>query len=280
MCADGPPDSRPPRASAADAAATGCRVQVADAYRAWRDRVADLPRLPASHGVVLHSGRNLIRKVTLTKPGHEPLEVAVKAFRVPARPRGFVYAHLRPPKARRCMAYAQKLLELGIGTPDPIASIECREAGFLRESYYVCRYWPADVDLLGLLYGGASGGPDPDALLEQIARFTWRQHQHGVLHLDYNPGNILARTRRGAIDLSLVDLNRLRFKQPDLDDRISGLVRLTTKAPYLRAIGRKYADLHGVDPESFCRRLEDAHVRFRRGRWTMTKLKSLVRRGH
>lgn len=258
---------------------TACRVRVADAYRPWRDRIADLPRTLAGRGVVLHSGRNLIKKVTLTNPGGDPLEVAVKAFRTPAKPQGFVYAHLRPPKARRCMVYAQKLLEKGISTPDPVACIEYRESGFLKESYYVCRYWPADLDLMALLYDGAPGGRDTDALLEQIARFTHLQHQQGVLHLDYNPGNILARTRRGAIDLSLVDLNRLRFKRPDIDDRISGLVRLTTRVPYLRTIGRKYADIHGADPESFCRRLEEAHVRFRRGRRTMKKLKSWVRRG-
>ena len=130
-----------------------------------------------------------------------------------------------------------------------------------------------------VLYGGARGGPDTDALLEQLARFTYQQHQQGILHLDYNPGNILASTRRGAIDLALVDLNRLRFKQPDLDDRISGLVRLTTKASCLRTIGRRYAELQGADPESFCRRLEDAHVRFRRARRARKNVKSWLRRG-
>lgn len=265
-------------------AVTGCRAQVADAYRAYRDRIIDPARLLAGQGVVLHSGRNLIRKVTLTSPGCEPLEVAVKAFKTPAWPRGFVYAHLRSSKARRCMIHAQKLLEMGIGTPDPVACIEYREAGALAESYYVCRYRPADVDLMAVLYGGAPGGPDTDALLEQIARFTYRQHQQGVLHLDYNPGNILASTTGGALDLSLIDLNRLRFKQPGLGDRISGLVRLTTKASCLRTIGWKYAELHGADPESFCRRLEDAHVRFRRrrraGKYVKSWFRPLFRHGN
>ncbi len=257
-----------------------CRADVADAWRAWRDQIIDLPRRLTGQGVALHSGRNLIGKLTLTSPDREPIEVAVKAFRVPARPRGFVYAHLRLSKARRCMIHAHKLLEMGISTPDPIACIERMENGCLRESYYISRYWPADIDLVDLLYkGAASGGPDTDALLEQLARFTYLQHQNGVLHLDYNPGNILASTRRGAIDLSLVDINRLRFNRPDIGDRISGLVRLTTKARYLRTIGRKYAGLHGADPETFCRRLEDAHVRYRRRRRTMKAVKSWFRHG-
>ena len=43
---------------------------------------------------------------------------------MPARVRGFVYANLRPPKARRCMVNARKLTQLGIGTPEPVACIE------------------------------------------------------------------------------------------------------------------------------------------------------------
>ena len=74
-----------------------------------------------------------------------------------------------------------------------MAWIEYEDAGCLRESYYVCRYWPPDIDLMEVLYRGDASGLDTDSLLAQLARFTLLQHENGVLHHDYNPGNILTR---------------------------------------------------------------------------------------
>ena len=202
----------------------------------------------------------------------------MKAFRIPARPRGFVYARLRPSKARRSMTNAERLVALGIGTPEPVACIEYEESGCLRDSYYVCRYWPPGLDLTALLYRGVSGGPEVAPLLDELARFTLRQHDKGVLHLDYNPGNILARKGEGGFEFALIDLNRLRFKRVDIDDRISGLVRLTSVLDYLRLIGRRYAERYGADPIDFCRRLEAAHARHMRRRRTVKAFKSSLRR--
>ena len=72
-------------------------------------------------------------------------------------------------------------------------------------------------------------------------RFTAAQHDRGVLHLDYNPGNILVRSEGDGFVLALVDLNRLRFLHLDIGDRLSGLARLTTRDDCLRIIGRRYA---------------------------------------
>ena len=136
------------------------RIRVREPYRAWGRRIGELNRRLGTDGVTLHSGRNLIKTATLSIPAGESIEVAIKAFRVPDRLRGFIYARLRPSKAWRSMAYAEKLLELGIGTPDPVACIEYEDAGCLRESYYICRYWPADVDLTELLYKGGTLGAE------------------------------------------------------------------------------------------------------------------------
>ena len=247
-------------------------------YRDYGNRIGELPGCLGAQGVMLHAGRNLIKVVTVGGDALESIEVAVKAFRVPERPRGFVYASLRPSKARRSMVYAEKLLGLGIGTPDPVACIEFVDGGCLRESYYVSRYWPPDIDLTDLLYRNGSLGERTDALLEQLARFTLRQHECGVLHLDYNPGNILVRSRGAGFDFALVDLNRLRFKSLDMDDRITGLVRLTTSVDYLRIIGRRYARMCEVEPEYFCRLLEKAYRRFVARRRAMSRIKSMLRR--
>lgn len=253
-------------------------MRIREPYRSCGSRIEALARCPDAKGATLHASRNLIRTATFVGAGGEAIEVAVKAFRVPSRAQGFIYARLRPSKAFRSMEHAERLVKLGIGTPEPVASIEYEDAGFLRDSYYICRYWPSDVDLRGLLYGGESFGADMEPLLEQLAGFTLLQHDNEVFHLDYNPGNILVRSREEGFDFALVDLNRLRFKALAIDERISALVRLTTSVDHLRTIGRSYAVMHGTDSNRFCRRLERSHLRFLRRRRTMKWFKSRLRR--
>ena len=250
------------------------RMCIAEPYRDCRAQIEELPQRLERDGVTLHSGRNLIRQLRIAGPGGEPIDVAVKAFAVPARARGFVYANLRQSKARRCMVNARKLAQLGVGTPDPVACIEYEVYRCLRRSYYVCRHWPHDQDLTALLYGGVPSGSDARALLEALAEFTVAQHDRGVLHLDYNPGNILVRSENDGFEFALVDLNRLRFRDLDIGDRLSGLARLTTRDDCLRIIGRRYARLCGADPDDFCTRLEVAQRRFsvrrRRVKWVLS----------
>ncbi len=250
------PPPRPPEP------VTSVRVCIAEPYRDWRAQIEALPGRLDREGVSLHSGRNLIKRLELAGPDGASIEVAVKAFAVPARARGFVYANLRHSKARRCMINARRLAELGIVTPEPVACIEHQSYRCLRESYYVCRHWPKDRDLTSLLYGGVPPAADARALLEALAQFTVAQHDCGVLHLDYNPGNILVRSEGDGFEFALVDLNRLRFRPLHIGDRARGLAPLTTQKDCLGIIGRRYAGLCGAEPESFCARLEAAQRRF------------------
>ena len=254
------------------------RMCIAETYRDCRAQFEELPRRLEREGATLHSGRNLIKRLGIAGPGGEPIDVAVKAFAVPARVRGFVYANLRPSKARRCMVNARKLAQLGIGTPEPVACIEYEDYRCLRRSYYVCRYWPHDHDLTELLYRGVPSGADARALLEALAEFTAAQHDRGVLHLDYNPGNILVRSEGGGFRFALVDLNRLRFRHLDIGDRAYALAPLTTQDDCLRIIGRRYARLYGVVPDDFCAQLEAAQRRFAARRRRVKKALSWFRR--
>ena len=256
---------------------TVARIRIAEPYRVYRDQIRELPLCLDDRGVTLHTGRNLIKRLDIASSGGDSIAVVVKAFAVPARVRGFIYAHLRQSKALRCLTNAKHLVERGVSTPEPIACIEYESYGCLQRSYYVCRYWPHDYDLTALLYRGASQGSDTRVLLARLARFTAAQHEHGVLHHDYNPGNILVRSAADRFEFSLVDLNRLRIKHLCMTDRITGLVRLTTIVDYLRIIGREYARLYGTDPDDFCRRLEEAQRRFVTRRRRMKKAISLLR---
>ena len=251
---------------------TVVRTCIAEPYRDCGAQIERLPQRLEREGVTLHSGRNFIKRIEIAGPDAEPIEVAVKAFAVPAAVRGFAYANLRSSKARRCMINAEKLAQMGLGTPDPVACIEYDEYRCLRRSYYVSRYWPNEHDLTALLYRGVPSGADAQALLEALAEFTAAQHDRGVLHLDYNPGNILVRATGDGFEFALVDLNRLRFRDLDIGDRLSGLARLTTRDDCLRIIGRRYARLHGANTDDFCARLEAAQRRFASRRRRMKKV--------
>ena len=256
---------------------TDVRIRISDPYRMFRDQVAELPGSLHDRGMTLHSGRNLIKRLNITSPEGRSIDVVVKAFAVPARPRGFVYAHLRRSKALRCMSNASMLLDRGVATPEPIACIENYEFGCLRASHYVCRYWHQDYDLTALLYRGVSHGPDTHTLLEQLAGFTAAQHDQGVQHLDYNPGNILVRAKDDGFQFALVDLNRLRFRQLGVNERLAGLVRMTNIVDYLRVIGRCYATQYGANPDAFCRRLEVTYHRFVTRRRRIKRMAAMLR---
>ena len=256
---------------------TSARLYVGEPYRSYCNRINDLHRSFDSDGFTIHSGRNLIKTVTMTNPGGESIKVVVKAFKVPSRPRGFMYAHLRQPKARRSMIHAQRLLERGIRTPDPVACVEYTNFGCLRHSYYVCRYWRHDHDLTALLYKGAAIGWKTDVLLKQLALFTFRMHQSGVMHLDYHPGNILTRSTGDAYDFALVDLNRIKFKYPDTRERLTGLLRLTTITDYLVVMGREYAEVYGVEPTVFLQELMKIYSRFKNTARRIKSIKSFFR---
>ena len=256
---------------------TVVRIHIAEPYRSEYHQIAELPRTFGHRGVTLHSARNLIKRLSIAGASGDSLEVVVKAFAVPGRMRGFIYAHLRRSKALRSLVNAKRLVELGVGTPEPLACIEFEEFNCLRNSYSVSRYWHHDYDLTALLYRGVSAGPETHVLLEQLARFTAAQHDRGVLHLDYNPGNILVRARGDGFDFALVDLNRLRFGPLNMNNRLSSLVRLTTIVDYMRIIGRHYASLCGSDPDSFCRRLEDEQQRFVTTRRRIKRMLALLK---
>lgn len=254
------------------------RLCVSEPYRAYRESIVTLPRRLPDEGVSLHAARNLIKALAIDSSGRASVEVAVKAFAVPARPRGFVYAHLRRSKALRSMLNARRLVELGVTTPEPVACIEFHDSGCLTRSYFVCRYWAHDYNLTALLYREDTQGADPEPLLAELARFTAEQHDRGVQHRDYNPGNILVRSHGARFDFALVDLNRLRFRRMEMNDRIRGLVRLTTNDDYLRIIARQYAALVGEEPGDFFRRLDRERVRFVAGRRRMKRSSTWLRR--
>ncbi|NND88301.1 MAG: Kdo domain containing protein, partial [Flavobacteriaceae bacterium] len=88
---------------------------------------------------VARPARNAIKAFDLKNE-----KITVKRFKIPNIVNKVVYRFLRKSKAERSYRYANKLLELGIGTPKPIAYFETTTPISFLESYYVCEFVDAD----------------------------------------------------------------------------------------------------------------------------------------
>lgn len=73
------------------------------------------------------------------------MTVNIKSFRVPNLINQVAYRFFRKSKAQRTYEHANKLLELGIGTPQPIAYYEYKTPVLFKNSYYISEQLDADL---------------------------------------------------------------------------------------------------------------------------------------
>lgn len=181
---------------------------------AYAPQVQDIVKRIADSGIpveatCVYTGRNKIFTVDC-----QGITINIKSFREPGRVRGFIYTNIVKSKARRSYLHAGKLLSLRFPTPAPLAWIEKKESGRLKESYYLSihekyphdlRRWEEwDADMI-------------DEVLPQYALLMYRLHQSGIYHRDLSPGNVLwQKDDKGKIRFSIVDLNRMRFYRKPL----------------------------------------------------------------
>jgi hypothetical protein len=172
----------------------------------------------------------------------------IKSFKVPNLLNKIVYRYFRKSKARRSFEFANKLIENGIGTPQPIAYLENADFIGLKDSYYVSEHLMADLTYRELVE--IPNYPDSDNILRQFTRFSYALHQKGIEFKDHSPGNTLIKKNgSGTYDFFLVDLNRMEFHtEMPFDLRMKNLCRLTPHKEMVAVMSNEYAKVSG-EPE-------------------------------
>jgi len=175
-------------------------------------------------------------------------KVNIKSFKVPNLVNKIVYRYFRKSKASRSFEYANKLLQLGFGTPQPIAFFENYDLIGLKDSYYVSEHLQADLTYRELVE--ISDYPDNETILRQFTRFSYDLHQKGVEFKDHSPGNtLIKKNAHGSYDFFLVDLNRMEFHDAmPFELRMKNLCRLTPHKEMVRVMSNEYAKASG-EPE-------------------------------
>ena len=175
--------------------------------------------------------------------------VNVKSFKVPNLINRIIYKFVRKSKAKRSFEYANRLIELGIGTPQPIAFAEKYTSLGLGRSFYVCEHLKVDLTFRELVE--IDNYPDYNNILRQFMQFCFLLHEKGIEFLDHSPGNtLIKKVGEGKYDFFLVDLNRMNFhSEMDFESRMKNLSHLTPRMDMVAQMSAEYAKLYTIEKE-------------------------------
>lgn len=189
---------------------------------------------------ILLGQRNVIKKVKIGDTYFN-----IKNFKNPNKFQSLVYQFLRKSKAKRSFEYAQKLIEMDISTPFPVAYLERFSMG-LKESFYVSEHLDYDFDFRDLIHNPKF--TNRLEILKEFTRFTFKLHENNVNFLDHSPGNTLILRKKNAnpqYEFYLIDLNRMRFESMDFDKRMYNFRRLWLSKTMMKIMANEYAALYG-----------------------------------
>lgn len=208
-------------------------------------------------GTLIHDGRNQLRILS-----HEGVEYVVKSYQVPLLPNRLVYGFLRSSKAERALLNAQRLMQIGIGSPEPVGFINIRCGLLFTHSYMVTvrSRCPFRYDMLLSRHFDCL-----EQVCREVGRCTALMHEHGMYNMDYSRGNILfdvspRPTAQGdrlvseaqacpRVRLEMVDLNRIRFGRIDLHKGCRNFDRLPATASMHRWMAQEYARVRHLDSQ-------------------------------
>lgn len=203
------------------------------------------------------------------------LTVNVKSFRVPNAINKTAYRFFRKSKAQRSFEYANKLQQLGIGTPKPIAFYEFLKPLSFYKSYYLSEQLECDLTFRELNHDLKY--PNHKEILQAFARFTFELHEKGINFLDHSPGNTLIKKIDNHYNFYLVDLNRMEFKTLDFDARMKNFNRLTPYKAIIEVLSEEYAKHSGDTKEivfnAMWKHTQTFQERYKRRRKIKDKLK-------
>ena len=213
-------------------------IVVAEEFKAHREALIQAAlKFDQLHAPLIGTGdRNVIKRIEI-----DGIAMAVKSFKRPNWINRLVYRYWRKSKAHRSYLYANRLTDLGIGTPKPVAFMESFGCSGIQRSFYFSLNITADYTFRDLIH--TPNLPHRDSLIEAFTRFTFDLHQKGILFQDHSPGNTLITTNGSSADFYLVDLNRMTFKTLSDTERIENFSRLTPLKEMVDKMSVTYARL-------------------------------------
>jgi len=214
--------------------------------------------------------RNTIKIINI-----EGVNINIKAFKIPNIFNQIAYRFFRKSKAQRSFEYAKKLIELGVGTPEPLAFFEFNTLLLFKKSFYLSEQLDCDLTYRELITD--LNYPNYETILRAFTRFTYLLHERGIQFLDHSPGNTLIKKNGNIYDFYLVDLNRMNFGELDFETRIKNFSRLTMYKSMVEIMSDEYAKCSGEDYELIFNLMWDTTLRFQEKYHNRMKLKKTIK---
>ncbi len=109
-------------------------INISEKYKFLSEEINNLSEIFERDGRTIKKSRNVIKELEW-----QGISVCIKSFKRPTIANQFIYTYFRMGKAKRSFSYANRLLDMGINTPEPIAYVEqFNRLGWLSASYYIC----------------------------------------------------------------------------------------------------------------------------------------------
>ena len=222
--------------------------------------------------ILVNGQRNAIKLFEV-----EGITLNIKSFKKPNLINKIVYRYFRKSKARRSFEFASKLMEMQIGTPQPVAFFENYDFVGLKESYYACEHLENVFEFREIVQNEAF--ENRDFIIRKFTQFTFEMHEKGIEFLDHSPGNTLIyKNTDGSYSFFLVDLNRMKFHETiDFKTRMKNLSKITHKKDMIAVMSNEYAKLSNGDETTIFETMwgltADFQYRFHRKKRIKKKLK-------
>jgi len=211
------------------------------AFSHLRDFIRQIPGNFSSLGDEIYVGRNDVRLISINGQ-----ILAIKYFKRMTLANRYIFATVRKSKARRAFEYSERLLQKGITSPQPVAYINCYKYGKLFRCFYISlytHYLPVNEFLVLPV-------SESEEALKAFARFIYRVHQEGFFHKDLTIRNVLFSYVGNQYDFSLIDNNRMRFRNYSFKRAMNNLKRLVLPVETIGIVAAEYARVASVSDVS------------------------------
>ncbi|OCL89937.1 protein kinase family protein [Arcobacter porcinus] len=186
---------------------------------------------------IIHKARNEIKVIN-----YENKDFVVKSFKIPNFINKIVYTFFRSTKAKKSYEYS---LKIGEFTPTPIGYIEFYEKSLLNESYFISEKFDYDFTIREPIRDKEFF--NKNNIFKAFAKFTFDLHNNHIYHLDYSPGNILIKKDNNDYIFKVVDINRMKFLNMNINLRMKNFSKLWINDEDLKVIIKEYAKLWEKD---------------------------------